>query len=459
MKIVKPFDGAVAAERRLVSIMLCIEHGAAAFGPDMAPLPPPHRPWPVISVPPVTTRGLATTVHYRPTVGVVFYTAGEGFDVKQLVTRVSAALAKVSDAHLKTHRATATTPAVVVRHANRVAGGNLVVGPKKCFRKPAGAAADYPARLLMWTPPADRDLPPHYSIRAAFTWVFMPITAALDVRTFASMSEVNALVASAFYDGAMISRHADGSEIFKMAIEDFDFPRAPESVGAEPAGPKGKGALFVHPGTARVEYVGCHTNLACRQGRPFAQLPARPWNPDDLVLRAPGRFQCCCCDAPAAGDALVLFGLRVPASHGHREWFMFASRQGSPILHGENENKGLLLCVRCWDALESPACIATHMAGRVERTVVPLTQAQACASIPEYRDLAPILDGVVSPVPNIAGAFTVQTAQGSVVLAGAMLGPYPALVVPEVSALRLPVLAGLRIAEAQRERWAAPARQ
>ena len=171
------------------------------------------------------------------------------------------------------------------------------------------------------------------------------------------------------------------------------------------------------------------------------QLPARPWNPDDLVLRAPGRFQCCCCDAPAAGDALVLFGLRVPASHGHREWFMFASRQGSPILHGENENKGLLLCVR------------------VERTVVPLTQAQACASIPEYRDLAPILDGVVSPVPNIAGAFTVQTAQGSVVLAGAMLGPYPALVVPEVSALRLPVLAGLRIAEAQRERWAAPARQ
>ena len=222
MKIVKPFDGALAAERRLISIMLCLEHGAAAFGPDMAPLPRPHAPWPVVTVPPVTARGLPTEVHYRPTVGVVFYTASEGFDIKQFVHRVSAALGAAGNAHLKTHRAAAVTPAITIRHASRAIDGHVVIGPKKCFRKPAASCVGdhYPARILMWTPPADRALPPHYSIRAAFTWVFMPVTAALDVTPLYGMAEVNALISSAFYDGAMVSRHADGSEVFKMALDD-----------------------------------------------------------------------------------------------------------------------------------------------------------------------------------------------------------------------------------------------
>ena len=128
MRIVRPTDGALAAERRLASVMLCLEAGALAFGPDLAPRPPPHEPWPAIPVRPVTARGLPVTVTYRPTVGIVFYTASQAFRIAELVRRLQALLDAAPDGHLMGRHAIAATPFTVLRQKGRIAGGSALVG-------------------------------------------------------------------------------------------------------------------------------------------------------------------------------------------------------------------------------------------------------------------------------------------------------------------------------------------
>lgn len=480
MRVIKPTDGVIAAERRLVAAMLCMEHAALAYGPDLVLRPAPHEPWPTVQVRPLTAKGLPIAVHYRPTVGVVFYTAGQAFQVGQLVNRLSQLLDTVPEDHLRAYRAVAATPSSTLRHKGRVSGGNLVVGPRKCYKKAVAEKAGLPARLLLWTPESDTELPPHYSIRAAFTWVFMPVTAALALTGFDSMAAVNAMVASIFYDAGMVSRLADGADFYRLTLDDFDFPRLPAFL-APPAPeaativtPVGlgaaSGALVVTPPGAdgrdgTLAYVGQHLCLRANPQRghglpAFMQLAPAPWDPETLLTRGPDQYQCCACEAPIGGDAVVIQGPKAPTTNQHREWYWCSTPPGTPLLRGDG--KGLLLCLACWNALESPDCLSRHMGARVSRTTVPFTQAQVCAVCPGYEGLAPLLAGAVRPVQGVVGAYAVTTrADGPgggvvVVLAGEKLGQFPALTVPDIAALRLPVVASLRLAEV-RGAWPRPA--
>jgi len=457
MKVVKPVDGRVAAERRLAQQMLWLEHGGVSHGLDLVPLPAPHEPYPLIKLPPQTARGLAATIHYRPTVGVVYYTASEGFAVRPFVESISALLAAAGEAHLKDRpRTVAASPSAVLRHRGRVRGGHLLVGPRKCYRKPekVKGRGDYPARLLMWTPPSELEPPPHYSVRAAFTWVFMPVTAALAIGTgpFWSMAALNATIAAVFYDGGLLCRHPDGATLERLKLAEFGFPRPPAAVAAEggpaAAGGSRTGALLLTAegaGGRRLVFVGQHLCLRAPPRSP-AGCPLVAFDPEGLLCRGPAP-QCWACDAPVGGEALVVHAPRAPPAGAHRHWCFPALPAGAPLLPEEAAGKGLLLCLHCWGALDSPACLTEHMQARVSRTVVPLSQAEACAACPGYAGIAPLLEGLAAPVPGVPGAFSVDVGGEAVVLAGERLGAYPALTVPELAALRLPIIAGLRLAE------------
>jgi hypothetical protein len=133
----------------------------------------------------------------------------------------------------------------------------------------------------------------------------------------------------------------------------------------------------------------------------------------------------------------------VPASH-HRTWVFLNAPPGAPLLPAR---RGFLLCPHCWSALDSPACLADHMDAQVARTVVPLTQADACAASPGYEGLAPLLAATAAPVRGAPGAFVATAGDGgALVLAGARLGAFPALTEPALAALGLAVVAGLRLA-------------
>ncbi len=472
MRIVKPSDGTVAAERRLAARMLCLEHGEEAYGPDLVLRPAPREPCPTITVRPLTDKGLPVVVHYRPTVGVIFYTAGEAFAIRDFVGRISALLNSVSEDHLKGYRAVAASPSTVLRHKGRVNGGNLIVGPRKCFKKSVAEKSGLPGRILMWPPEGEDDPPPHYSIRAAFTWVFLPVTAALSL-TGSEMLEpvVNALVASVFYDGAMLSRLSEDVDFFRLTLGDFVFPSLPAflappaapthrelaSIGATGLG-RPSGALVVTRPSAdcpagSLVYVGSSLCLHSGMPRAHGQLPVAPWDPDSIIVRGPGQFQCCFCEAPVGGSVILVGEPLVPRPNHHRELIYSFLPTGTPLLQGGSAGKNLLLCLYCWNALEMPECLAVHMQARVAQTACPLTQAAVCAVCPGYEGLAPLLTAAIAPVEGVPQAFVAKTrddgpgAGASLVLAGEKLGRYPALTTPGVAALGLPVVPGLRLAE------------
>lgn len=479
MRVLKPTetDADGGAERRLVAEMLCLEHGARAVGPDLQPLPAPHEPWPVVKLRPITAKGVPYAVHYRPTVGVVFYTLAPGSRVADLVGRLSAQLERAGDAHLRAYRAVAATPATVLRHKGRVAGGHVIVGPRKCYKKPVVKKADLPARLLQWTPPDDDEPPPHYSIRAAFTWVFMPVTAALAIGEgdFDSMPAVNATLSAVFYDEARICNIPDGGEASPLAIGNFEGIGLPPFLlppaGAAPAsavptrlGPRGGAVLL--DGAGRLTYVGRLLNLHLKAGRGVwppgrnvLQLPAEAWAPETILLpgglaNAKSRdFQCVSCMAPLGGEVVVIRAPRAPATGQHREWFYCPVGSNVPLIGGALADGALLLCAFCWNALESPACLSVHMGARVTHTVLPFSQAEAAAACPGYEPLAPLLAGTAAPLAGAPGAFVVKTPDGgpgggaSVILACEKLGRYPAITHPAVAAAKLGVVTGVALAE------------
>jgi hypothetical protein len=485
MKTIKPTDGAAAAERRLAAWMLNMEHGAVAYGPDLLPLPGPHEPWPLVRLAPLTEKGLPAVAHYRPTVGLVYYTASDRLQVGALVDRLVALLEGLPEDHLKGHRAVAATPATVLRHRGRVLGGNLVIGPRRFYKKPVAEKKDeLPARLLIRTPEADLEPPPHYSIRAAFTWGFMPVTAALAIDTLGSMAAFNAVVASLFYDAGLVSKLADGADEHRLTLADFDFPRlpaflagadaalekpdprearfGPEAHGAMPASAAfgSHGVLLVTP-SRHLTFVGNHLCLRARAPPAHSHLPLAAWDPAAVAVRGPGQFQCCACDAPVGGEAILLWNPKSPAVSCHRAWFYLPLPTGTPLLRGDNANRALVLCLFCWGALESASCLSEHMGARLARTVVPHTQAEVCAACPGYSGLAPLLDAwPVRAIAGVAGAFVVTTslngpgAGAAVVLASEKLGPYPMLTAPGVASFRLPVVPNLRIAEVHAPRGA-----
>jgi hypothetical protein len=459
MKIIKPTDGLIAAERRLTATMLNIEHGALAYSPNLEPIAPPHAPWPTISVPPITQRGLPTAVHYRPSVGIVFYTKSERFDIKSLVDRLAAQLGQVSDSHLKLNRVAAASPTTVVRQSGQISGGNLVTGPRKCFKKvvPVG---ELPSRILMWTPETETELPLHFSLRAAFTWVFMPVMSVIGLTSFLNMSEVNAMVASIFYDAALISSFNDNDESFKISLKDFDLPPAPKgldlSIAQANTTPNqvadrrfGAGAIVVDLGTGAMEFVGHHYTLDRDNFAMNRVLASVPWEPEKLILRLPGCFQCTCCNAPIGGPAVVVSGLKTPTVRNcHRTRHHYWCGEGASIFGEVNNDKWMLICMRCATVLDRTNCLTSHMGAQVRRTVVPMTQAESAAACPGYESVGVLLRGTAARIPGLEAALRVLDPRdgSSYIIAGAALGRYPMLTCPEISSQRLPVIAGLRIA-------------
>ena len=458
MLILTPGANVAANEAKLVAAMLKFEHGAVVRDPSGVTLDPPHAKFPTVAVSPITTRGASCSVHYRPTVGVVFYTSGamiggaSEFNIGNFVRRVSVLLADAGDAHLRSYRAVAATPATVMRHRGRVSGSHLVVGPRKCFRKPIVEKSNLRSRLLQWVPSYELEPPPHFSICAAFTWVFMPVTVAIAIRSFNSMSEVNAMLASVFYDGGNLCQYPDGSVVERISMADFVTHTLPEWLVEERTrsvkvlGNPRAGCLVVRPSTGSIEYVGRYHNLHCTPQLTHELPELAPWDPDSLHATEGGCYQCVSCGVPIGGTAVIIRDARVAAGAIHRNWFYNRLNAGTRLHQPSEANKGYILCSRCWSALESPACVTEHMGARVERTVIPGTQADACAKCPGYEVIGRILAGCVSRT-DVPGAFTVDVEGARFVITGQKLGEFPLLTCAGVAALKLAVVPYIRIAE------------
>ncbi len=474
MRIIRPTDGLFAAQRRLAAAMLCLEHGALSHGPNLEPLPAPHMAWPAIPVRPVTTKGLATTHTYRPAVGIVFYTASQDFDVSKYIHAVNQILTKAASLdHLFAPRAVGASPCSIMRRSGDLAPKSVVLDRARGqFRKAQeDGDAELPARLLMWTPGSEMKLPLHYSVRAGFTWVFMPISAALEIEPIVSMANANAMMASILYDAGLMVKHQDSTDIWTLSEKDFDIPRLPDvfaglpgllsGVSGSPLAWVGMNALVVSASNEAPNETAGLTLLRNlnfllvppqHSRSPHSKLPRIPWDSNTVYKDENGAIGCAICSIPAWGEVILIRNPRMPnSSQLHGDWNLTWLAIGSPLT--PQSEKWQVLCPGCVDTLASPSCLNEHLGAQVARTTIPWSQVEACALSSAFKPLGALLDGKVVGVPGVPGAFIVETradgpaAGARVVVASKSLGKIPALTVPGIAGLRLPVISVAFIAE------------
>lgn len=188
-----------AATLRVVAHMLNIEAGAVAYVVEdgrIAAAAPPHAPWPLVVVPPVTTEGRPWHVHYRASTGVVYHTANQ-LEEPALFDQLTALLAAAPAGHLAAPRAAFGTTTAVVRlgwHGPESTGETeKAIGLRRAER----AALARRSLVRVNRPNAIS----HVSKTGPFVWYFAPVSVA------ATMCEcnmtppvVNALVAAVIYD-------------------------------------------------------------------------------------------------------------------------------------------------------------------------------------------------------------------------------------------------------------------
>jgi hypothetical protein len=311
-----------------------------------------------------------------------------------------------------------------------------------------------PARLMLFTPSTYTDAPRHWSVAAVFTWVFMPIEAALRASRegYSTMANVNALVAGLVYDAAGVCSAADGPaarDVDLLTINELGLVPVPPGLDAAGVarlcGKDAKGALVIG-GAGSVTFAGSYRNLVTNghamPARAVAALASEPW---EHALAAAGDAACVLCRAPLGGeDAVVarrLTGATAPPvglTQTHAPMRANAAGANGPL---QPAATAIMLCRFC-----CPPCLTEHMGGALTRTTPALTAAQACAASAPHAALAPLLGGTARAVPGVGGAYILETqAHGAIVITGGQLGGFPSIAHPAVGRLRQPIIAQLNL--------------
>ena len=452
------------AVQRLAASMLNMERGAREYMVGASEVivraPGPHPPWPLFSVPPLTTRGQPCQVHYRPACGVVYYSSSiEG--VVALAEQLKQLLDEHPRDHLLAARATEMTPTTVLRAVAECNSETVVTGPRRPFRKPlppGAARAGRPARLLLVAPMDERGAPPQYSVRAVFTWVFLPMSTVFTISKHptASASNMNALVAGIVFDWARLLSCPDESEPATLTVDLIQ--GAPEI--ARWTNVEGRIAAFTgfskyyallvtrQPGSTppaySIAYVGDYRTLT-RQGaaarrarRALTALPHVEW-PDGVAGCTKGerRSTCVCCSAPVGGSVVILTSPCCPPLTFHMRSRVEGLRTlvpGGPLAHPDPAApSSVLICENCWTIIDQPTDTFAALQVEPARVQVPWAQADAAAAL-GLNDLASLLRS--RPTKIAPGAYQVSVLEScgaatrNIILAGASLGPLPAVDYP-----------------------------
>lgn len=448
VRVIKVTSSTAEAERRLVSTMINIERGALTVSDDGEALPLPHTPYPTIEVKPTTKRGLPVSYHLKPTVGVVYYTAGSGFQIQSFIDRVSKGLGQYGYGHLTSYRAITVSPCAIVKNTLELDECTAVVGPRRPYRKGKGGIKPS-ARLILFTDPSCEDVPSHISYRAAFTWVFTSIVPLLSIRGGPrSAAELNAIMSSVVYDDAGLVKLDNGKIVYEFTKDDLTIPKLPEELLK--VGEVGLSTVAVivtrAGGKLSLELSGCIPSSDAGITRVAKTVPwdtsfesldpltdsasaspsassALPTAADPLTTNASDEHKetilsCHMCSTPLWGEVYILDNPKMPTGRElDGAWPAFAPfggiKGGEPMLQGNSS------CICKYCARKLCASVATHLDCKVLRSHLKITHNEAFGSATPWKFLVPLITycaGRVTAVPDMPGHFLLGPAGSEIVL-------------------------------------------
>ena len=406
MRIIKITKTTAEAERRIAAIMYCMEQGARIVDDEGKELKAPHAPFPEIKMNSKTDQGHAVKISYKPTVGIIFYSAGPGFSPRALAERLREAMRAYGDAHLLTHKPVAVTPCATLRHRPHVIAGTEVIGPRLPYKKRDEAEIGI-ARTILFTPIDYCDHPYHISLRSAFTWIIMNGAAAIDLQCL-SMPEFNASVASVFYDAAGIISLDDNAEVPRVEPSDVVLPGLPDEIKnalAEPDRPDPyipQEAILIQRNTGAMIIVGDNATLTVRRPPQMPQTEEK-WGASKNVHVDLKNMSCISCKAPLWGEVVLIKAPKEPQRTTDVDGWLpnLYLNPGADILGG----RAVAICRFCYRIL--PACVPAHLRSSLVRSRIYRTQDVALKGTHLEHMIPLVTAGRATPVPDVMGAFSV----------------------------------------------------
>lgn len=437
---------------RIAASMICLEAGAEIVDDTGERIAGPHKKYPMIAVPPTTKKGVGFSVHYKPSVGILFYSATHDFDLKKFVTRVSDRMHSIGDSHLNTSRAISAAPCAILRKTEVIASRQCVeivssiddVKRILTKRKPAlerkrrtgrrrahspvDAAPEtqkYTRKIIVLPPTFQHYLPMFSNTHGSvFTWFVMNGSAALSLLSKSPgrhINCVNAMIASVFADFGKVFDIRQCMETMKIPPLRRKYYQRPDpwekgdQKGEKKDGRKddeiplliktvSKEAILVNIDSEEMTVVGSRNNFIKIQTE--NKLPAArrgDWKDLDVVSdEKNGIHRCFLCDIPLWGNVFVVHGAK-------------PTEVMDPIIG----QRGIAVCKFCNDNLVR----ASGLKYTLYKVKLPQTQIQALEAS-EYRDYVPILKiatetkqqncAIIDPVPGLPGVYIIS---GKIVLA------------------------------------------
>lgn len=319
MLIIQPATDDIIPD--LVQEMLNIERGNR-YGQN----------WPVVVIPPKTKAGSQTTIHYKSTVGVVYFTSSafgksSHFTVPEIVHNVFKEISQHTD-HLMGYRAVSASTTAITRHTNRINRETIICGPSSKAIKLTMDPLEMPARILKWS--FETEAPVHFSKGCAFTWYFIPIETCIDMPPVSS-ENVNALISSVLIDNHKLTKFKHGDIVMKLNYSDFKIADNLQ-IKRMPI----EGVLLADSRKKRLTYVGNPNYL---------QLPKAPDTLQTMIIRDMTETHCLSCNVPFADTAIYMDICKVNANtsmgHTHRSITNFIGKSSIKIF----------LCEFCWNSI------------------------------------------------------------------------------------------------------------
>lgn len=418
MRIIKVTKSTVDAERRLAAIMYCMERGERCLDDDGKELKAPFAKFPQYTLPTKTDPGIPIKVAYKPSVGVIFYSAGAGFSPRALAERLREAMDAHGDAHLRTHRVVAVTPSATLRHKPAVVTGTEVAMGEPFWKKSAafdGQVGDASARLILVTREDYCKTPPHVSFRSSFTWIIMNGATAIGMKLI-DLDQVNATVASIFYDsaGILVEKIADNTEIMSLKLADFNLPVLPTALAEVSQPSRGmmqgepraaimidqRAALIVDQRAGTIT-VAPSTILGQRRPTPLPR-EEKKWGTFPTTNADLDDMTCFLCHFPLFGTVVIMQGACEPADGDTVDGCPPKHLLANARILG---NRGAAICQFCAAAI--PNCARRHIKCTTFRSKIEKTQAEALKGT-RFECLIPIITGGAPvAIAGVPGAFTV----------------------------------------------------
>lgn len=292
------------ALERLARLLYNIERGDRvyewALGSGAAASPEPKAGFLSISVPGTTTAAPPAVVNYRPSVGFVYYVPG--VDLPDTVRQVRTHLEALPDDHLLGYLPVEAAPHATLHHRGRIYSGSSTAGGRKPYMKGWYPGEGYPARHFHYVAGEVDGVPSHVSIRAAFTWYFLPVSTAIRIREMTQFAEFNAIVASVFLDTILGGKEA-AEPVYTISADFFGIAPPPAGLAEALAGTN---TLLIHHG-GRFHHAGCAISNCLTWWKAPARGREVPFGELKLANAPPqGKPLCGTCEAPLSGRVFVL---------------------------------------------------------------------------------------------------------------------------------------------------------